>query len=161
MSIWGREKTKPETAQQPVSPSRPAASNAKPIETTIGPNTRVKGDIQGDGSLRIEGVVEGDINTTGNLVITESAKVLAEVKANNVSVAGAVRGNIHANRIEVLATGRIWGDMTVKVILTNEGAYVSGQIIMLQDVKPPQLESEGAAKPAPVAPKAEPPAKKD
>ncbi len=130
-----------------TSATRQPTAASKPIETTIGPNTHIKGDIQGDGSLRVEGVVEGTISTTGNLVITESAKVMAEVKASNVSVAGAVKGNIHANRVEVLATGRVWGDMTVKVMLTNEGAYVSGQIIMPKDVKPPQLEPE-APKPA-------------
>lgn len=142
--MWGKEKTREEetVASSVAAAARQPATVSKPIETTIGPNTHIKGDIQGDGSLRIEGVVEGAIATTGNLVITESARVLAEIKASNVSVAGAVKGNIHANRVEVLATGRIWGDMTVKVMLTNEGAYVSGQIIMPKDVKPPQIEPE-------------------
>ncbi|MDX9956093.1 MAG: polymer-forming cytoskeletal protein [Anaerolineae bacterium] len=151
--MWGKEKTRDEevVASPVTAATRQPAAASKPIETTIGPNTHFKGDIQGDGSLRVEGVVEGTISTTGNLVITESAKVLAEVKAANVSVAGAVKGNIHANRVEVLATGRVWGDLTVKVMLTNEGAYVSGQIIMPKDVKPPQLEPE-PAKPAVPAP---------
>jgi len=151
--MWGKEKTRDEevVAAPVAATTRQPAAASKPIETTIGPNTHVKGEIQGDGSLRVEGVVEGNIATTGNLVITESAKVLAEIKAANVSVAGAVKGNIHANRVEVLATGRVWGDMTVKVMLTNEGAYVSGQIIMPKDVKPPQLEVE-PPKPAAPAP---------
>lgn len=155
--MWGKEKTREEEAPAvSVTPAvRPAAAPSRPIETTIGPNTHVKGDIQGDGSLRIEGVVEGTITTTGNLVITESAKVLAEIKAANVSIAGAVKGNISANRVEVLATGRVWGDMTVKVILTNEGAYVSGQVIMPKDIKPPQMEPELSKQPpAPAAPAA-------
>ena len=157
--MWGKEKTRDEEVVQPVATTRQPAAASKPIETTIGPNTHIKGDIQGDGSLRIEGVVEGTIATTGNLVITESAKVLAEIKASNVSVAGAVKGNIHANRVEVLATGRVWGDLTVKVMLTNEGAYVSGQIIMPKDIKPPQLDMEPSrpAAPAPAPqPKKEP-----
>lgn len=156
--MWGKEKTRDEELQQaPAAAPRQPAAAPKPIETTIGPNTHVKGEIQGDGSLRVEGIVEGSISTAGNLVITESAKVLAEVKANNVSVAGAVKGNIHANRVEVLATGRVWGDLTVKVMLTNEGAYVSGQIIMPKDIKPPQLEMEPpkVAAPAPLPVKKE------
>ncbi len=111
-----------------------------PIESTIGPNTYVKGDIQGDGGLRIDGIVEGNIELTGNLVITESAKVVAEVKANNISIAGALQGNITANRVEILETGRVWGDMTVKALLVNEGAYFRGQTIMPQDLQPPKLE---------------------
>lgn len=153
--MWGKEKTRDEeVVTPPVAATRQPATASKPIETTIGPNTHIKGDIQGDGSLRIEGVVEGTITTTGNLVITESAKVFAEIKASNVSVAGAVKGNIHANRVEVLATGRVWGDLTVKVMLTNEGAYVSGQIIMPKDIKPPQMEEP--TKPAAAAPAAPP-----
>ncbi len=110
------------------------------IESTIGANTHIKGDIQGDGGLRIDGIVEGTIELTGNLVITESAKVRAEIKANNVSIAGAVQGNVTANRVEVTDTGRIWGDMTVKALLVSEGAYLRGQMFMSQDLQPPKLE---------------------
>lgn len=110
------------------------------IESTIGANTHIKGDIQGDGGLRVDGVVEGTIEITGNLVITESAKVRAEIKANNVSIAGAVQGNVTANRVEVADTGRVWGDMTIKALMINEGAYLRGQTFMSQDLQPPKLE---------------------
>lgn len=144
--MWGREKSKPEPKPQPK-PSGTHVTGSQPIETTIGPNTHIKGEIQGDGGLRVEGVVEGNIETTGNLVITESAKVLAEVKANNISIAGAVRGNITANRVEILDTGRVWGDLTIKALLINEGAYLRGQTIMPQDLKPPKIESPEASRP--------------
>lgn len=139
--MFGKEKTQP-TGQQPRSTSsRPRPATTQPIETTIGTNTHIKGDIQGDGGLRVEGIVEGNIVITGNLVVTESAKIIAEIKASNVSIAGAVRGNIHANRLEILDTGRVWGDMAVKSLLTNEGAYLRGQTLMPQDIQPPQIES--------------------
>jgi cytoskeletal protein CcmA (bactofilin family) len=116
------------------------------IESTIGANTHIKGDIQGDGGLRIDGIVEGTIEITGNLVITESAKVRAEIKANNVSIAGAVQGNVSANRVELADTGRVWGDMTIKSLLINEGAYLRGQTFMSQDLQPPKLEPPKPAK---------------
>ncbi len=144
--MWGREKTK---EPQKSSNSGPRIKATQSIETTIGSNTHVKGDVEGDGGLRVEGVVEGNINVTGNLVITESAKVLAEVKANNISIAGALRGDIHANRVEILETGRVWGDLNIKSLLINEGAYLSGQTIMPQDLKPPTLDSEKPRTPAP------------
>lgn len=144
--MWGREK--PKETQKSSSPG-PRVKATQSIETTIGPNTHIKGDVEGDGGLRVEGVIEGNVNVTGNLVITESAKVLAEVKANNISIAGALRGNVHANRVEILETGRVWGDLNIKSLLINEGAYLSGQTIMPQDLKPPTLESE---KPRPSAP---------
>ncbi len=144
MSFLGKDKkpapSQPLPQSQPQRPMTAASGAPAPIETTIGPNTRVKGNVQADGGLRVEGIIEGMVETTGNLVITESAKILAEVKANNVSVAGAVKGNITANRVEILDTGRVWGDLTTKSCLINEGAYLRGQIVMPQDLQPPQLE---------------------
>lgn len=118
-----------------------SSRSSSAIESTIGANTHIKGDIQGDGGLRIDGVVEGSVEITGNLVVTESAKVRAEVKANNISIAGAVQGNVAANRVEILDTGRVWGDLTVKALLVNEGAYFRGQTFMPQDLQPPKLEA--------------------
>ena len=124
-------------ASRPVSSGRGSSSSA--IESTIGANTHIKGDIQGDGGLRVDGIVEGSIELTGNLVVSESAKIRAEIKASNISVAGAVQGNVTATRVEILDTGRVWGDLTVKSLLVNEGAYFRGQTFMPQDLKPPQL----------------------
>ncbi|HQI86428.1 MAG TPA: polymer-forming cytoskeletal protein [Anaerolineae bacterium] len=147
---WLGGKGKPKEPATPV--IKPAATGggrmAQPaIESTIGANTHIKGDIQGDGGLRVDGIVEGTIEITGNLVITESAKVRAEIKANNVSIAGAVQGNVSANRVEIMDTGRVWGDMTIKSLLINEGAYLRGQTFMPQDLQPPKLEAPKGTKP--------------
>lgn len=152
--MFGKEKPASPTAAtppQPVSPGARPAAAPQAIETVIGPNTHFKGDVRSDGGIRIEGIVEGTVETTGNLVITESAKVLAEIKANNISIAGAVKGNITASRVEILDTGRVWGDLTIKSLLINEGAYLRGQTYMPQDLQPPQLEPPKPAKPVPPA----------
>ena len=149
MSFLG-SKNKTRTAS-PTPPPRSTGSSrgssSSPIESTIGPNTHVKGDIQSDGGLRVDGIVEGTVEVTGNLVVTESAKVRAEIKANNISVAGAVQGNITATRVEILDTGRVWGDLTVKSLLVNEGAYFRCQTFMPQDLKPPQLQAPSISAP--------------
>ncbi len=152
--MFGREKPKAEP--QPTEEARQVPQ----IESVIGPKTHIKGEIQGDGGLRIEGVVEGTISLTGNLIITETAKVFAEIKANNISISGAVVGNISANRVEILETGRLWGDVMTKHLVTAEGSYFDGRSGMLQKLQPPQLEAQkpkAAPKPAaePEAPAAE------
>ena len=124
MSILKRNKFKPPPPGQ--------------AETVIGPTTNFKGTIQNDGGLRVEGVFEGVVETGGNLIIGEEAKVMADIVAYNVSVAGSVKGNVKANRVEVLSTGRVWGDITVKSFLVDEGGFISGQIIMEgAEFKPP------------------------
>jgi len=136
--VFGREKTQK---------AAPAAAVSK-IETIIGPNAHFRGDIQSDGGIRIDGILEGNIDITGNLVIGEGAKLIAEVKANNVSISGAVKGNITGNRVEILETGRVWGDLTINSLLLNEGAYLRGQTTMHGDIEPPLIEPP---KPRPVA----------
>ena len=139
--LGGKSKPKASSTSTPrPAPSSNRGSSSSPIESTIGSNTHIKGDIQGDGGLRVDGIVEGNIELTGNLVVTESAKIRAEIKANNISVAGAVQGNVTATRVEILDTGRVWGDLSVKSLLINEGAYFRGQTFMPQDLKPPQLQ---------------------
>ncbi len=130
--MFKKETTK---TQQPAVPT-PSAR----IETVIGPNAHFRGELVSEGGVRIDGIFEGSINTTGNLVIGETAKVIADIVANNVSISGAVKGNISGNRVEILETGRVWGDLTVSSLLLNEGAYLRGQTTMHADIEPPQLE---------------------
>jgi len=138
-----------EKQQQPPTPpaaAAPAAPSSR-IETVIGPNAHFRGDIVSEGGVRIDGIFEGHIETTGNLVIGESAKVIAEIDANNISISGAIKGNITGNRVEILETGRVWGDLTIKSLLLNEGAYLRGQTTMHADIEPPLIEPPKSAPP--------------
>jgi len=137
--VFGKEKTS-SSAMRSRTPG-PVTQ----IETVLGPNAHFQGDLQSDGGVRIEGIFEGSIDITGNLVVSESAKVLAKIKVNNLSVAGAVKGNIEANRVEILETGRVWGDLYVNALLLNEGAYLRGQTTMHGDVEFPMIEAPESA----------------
>jgi cytoskeletal protein CcmA (bactofilin family) len=125
------DKVKPKASAPPV----------EKIETIIGPTTKFRGAIQADGSIRVDGIYEGSIETAGNLIIGAQAKLIADITAHNVSVSGAVKGDISANRVEVLETGRIWGDLTVNSFTLDDGGFVSGQVHMHTDVAPPMLEA--------------------
>ena len=127
--MFGREKTQ-------TTPMAPVAK----IETLIGPNAHIRGEIQSDGGVRVDGILEGAIDITGNLVIGEGAKIIATITANNISISGAVKGDIAGNRVEILETGRVWGDLTINSLLLNEGAYLRGQTTMHGDIEPPMIE---------------------
>ncbi len=131
---------------------------SRDIETIIGPNCHIQGSIQSDGNMRIQGIFQGEIDTAGNLIIGESAKIVAKIEANNVSIAGAVKGDVSANRIEILETGRVWGDLTVNSLLLNEGAYLRGQTMMHADLEPPMIEPPKSAQTPPPPP---PPVRKN
>ena len=118
----------------------PAVAGGK-ISNILGPDTSYKGTLKSDGNVRVDGAFEGLIETAGNVVIGPSAKVLADIVASSVQVWGAVCGNITAQgRLEILSTGRVWGDVKVTSMLIDEGGMFRGQCLMAaENVEPPTL----------------------
>jgi cytoskeletal protein CcmA (bactofilin family) len=115
--VFGREK-------QPVSLDR--------IEVTVGPTANINGDLVCDGIVRIEGIYQGSIKTASNVIISEKALVDAHIEAQNVSVSGQVKGSLVAKgRLEILATGRVWADVTVSSFLLDDGGKLHGGLKML------------------------------
>ena len=113
--------------------AQPAATER--VTSVLGTGIAWKGRLSGSGGLRIEGTFEGDINLRGLLVVGETGRVTSEtIQANTVVIAGAVRGNITAEKIEIRATGRVWGDVVTAAFATEEGAFLRGQITMEEKV---------------------------
>lgn len=115
------EKTTPLSSVQPV----------ERITSVLGAGLIWQGSINGSGGVRIEGLFEGQISLKGLLVVGETGKVTCEnVRAMNVIVAGAVKGNITSQKVEIRSTGRVWGDIVTMAFATEEGAFLRGQIKM-------------------------------
>jgi cytoskeletal protein CcmA (bactofilin family) len=112
------------------------------IEAVIGPAASFNGHLKCDGSVRIDGLCEGTIETAGNVIIGEGAKVMADIIAENVSVSGAVKGNITTRgRLEILSTGRVWADITVTSFLIDEEGFFRGKINMSGQPEPSFVEA--------------------
>jgi cytoskeletal protein CcmA (bactofilin family) len=130
----------------------PHTADAKP-ETIIGATTSIHGDVKAEGTLRVDGLVEGTIESTGNVVVGPTGRVSATVNGQNVLVAGVVRGNITAGgRLEIVASGKVWGDITVRSLLIEEGGLFRGQSIMRDESTPDALPEPAAEDPAPDRP---------
>jgi cytoskeletal protein CcmA (bactofilin family) len=101
------------------------------IDVSLGPRATFSGKLRCDGSIRIEGVMEGgDLETLGNVIIGPGAKVMANIRARTVSISGAYNGQIDAQRVELLEGGRAWGVIKVASFLLDEGAYLRGELVM-------------------------------
>lgn len=101
------------------------------ITSVLGSGVIWNGKISGEGGVRIEGSFEGEIALKGLLVVGETGKVnCADLRANTVIVAGVIKGNITAEKLEIRATGRVWGDVTVIAFASEEGAFLRGQVKM-------------------------------
>jgi cytoskeletal protein CcmA (bactofilin family) len=113
------------------------------IETVLGPNTSFNGHLKADGNLRIEGLYEGIIETAGNVIIGENAKVRADIRAHSIQVWGTINGTINASeRLEILSSGRVFADIVVKSLLTDDGGVFRGKCVIRG------LESGTAPEPA-------------
>ena len=125
---------------------------AERITTVLGVGLVWQGSLSGSGGVRIEGAFEGQIALKGLLVVGETGKVTCDnVRAASVIVAGAVKGSITAQKVEIRSTGRVWGDIVTTAFATEEGAFLRGQIRMEDAV---DLDLDAA--PAPVAPPIDP-----
>lgn len=103
------------------------------IETTLGSTASLKGVLKAEGTIRIDGVFEGEIETASNVIIGRTGKVLADIKARNVLVAGRVKGNIEAlERLEIVTSGGVIGDIQAGTLYLEEGAIFQGQSRMPQ-----------------------------
>lgn len=113
-----------------------AATPAERVTSVLANGINWKGDLHGSGGIRIEGTFDGEISVRGLVVVGETGRVTCqELRANTVVVAGSVRGNIIAEKIEIRSTGRVWGDVTTVAFATEEGAFLRGQVRMEDKVE--------------------------
>jgi cytoskeletal protein CcmA (bactofilin family) len=101
------------------------------VDSVLGPGISWSGEISGTGGVRIDGAFEGKINIRGLVVIGDQGRVTCEhIRAVTVIVAGSVKGNITAHKVEIASTGRVWGDVVTTAFSTQEGAFLRGEIRM-------------------------------
>ncbi|TCL76318.1 cytoskeletal protein CcmA (bactofilin family) [Hydrogenispora ethanolica] len=104
------------------------ANAAKRVETIIGKECSLKGNLETPGgTVRIDGYYEGELHVGEDLVIGESGKVVGDIIAKNITVAGEVKGTIEARgKLELLPTAKIMGDSKMVVLIVEDGAYLQG-----------------------------------
>lgn len=97
----------------------------------IAPGTRVKGDVEADGTLRVEGVVEGMIRAAKAVVVGKDGVVIGDITTQDAVIGGKVTGKIVAeSRLELQATCLIDGEIRARRVKLDEGGKVNGQVAM-------------------------------
>lgn len=133
MSFFGGRKQQSQKQASSFPPPSITSTPRQPVgfETVLGANSTLKGDLKCQGNLRLDGTFEGTLQIEGNVLIGETAKITADINAKNVSIAGAVRGNVGGKKVQLLRTARVWGDISATAISTEEGAFIDGKITMI------------------------------
>lgn len=100
----------------------------------IGVGTEITGDINTNGDMRIDGVLNGNIITEGKLVVGETGKVKGEVDCKNSEVLGMIEGKIKVKELLSLnSSARIYGDIITKKLSIEPGAIFTGNCNMNEE----------------------------
>jgi cytoskeletal protein CcmA (bactofilin family) len=119
-----RAETRAESRAESRAEPRPDAK-----ESFIAADLTIDGKIEGVGNVRIAGRFKGDVHVRGNLTLDGGAHLTGQVSARQVVVSGELHGNIHgAQRVELLETGVLVGDLKAGSLTVAAGSRMRGQV---------------------------------
>ncbi len=108
-----------------------AKGSSRDIRAFLGEQTSFEGKLIFEGTVRIDGKFQGEILTEDVVIIGETAKVNAEIKAGEIVISGQVEGNVHAkDTLEILAPARVHGNILTPKLSIQEGAIFDGSCQM-------------------------------
>ncbi|MDR1867144.1 MAG: polymer-forming cytoskeletal protein [Treponema sp.] len=104
------------------------------LNSMVGPGSKVAGNIESAGFTRVDGSIQGNINSKGGVIIGSNSRLKGDIRGTAVTVSGVVQGNILASeRITVLATGLVLGDIITMRIQADDGCLIDGRIVVCQN----------------------------
>ena len=106
------------------------------IDTLIGVDTRIEGDLHFSGGLRVDGAIRGNVSeqssTPSTLILGEHGKIEGAITAAKIVLVGKVTGPVKSSQfIELQATARIVGDLYYKSLEMHTGAVIEGKLVYL------------------------------
>jgi cytoskeletal protein CcmA (bactofilin family) len=106
----------------------------------IGPGSRVRGDLESGDPIEIHGHLEGDCQTSAHCVVHEGARVLGNIAAAALVIAGEVEaGVLSADKVELRPSARVVATIRTRVIAIGDGAFFQGQIEDAESTSGPSL----------------------
>jgi cytoskeletal protein CcmA (bactofilin family) len=130
-----------------------SAREAAPIvaETVLSNQIKLEGRLQSTSNIRFDGEMNGDLTTEGDLSVGEGGRVKGNVTGRNVVVGGSIQGNVNTTgRLEILATGKVFGDIVVGSLIIDEGGILRGKSAVHSDESAASTVSVGM-RPEPAA----------
>lgn len=135
MALFTKEDRTQRVEDDVKSPAIPAApvdaSTTREVQANLGKGSRVEGKLSFEGSVRIDGQIEGDISAQDTVTIGKNAEVTAQIHAGTVVVEGRVNGDITARqRVELRSPAKLVGNLSTPSLIIHEGAVFEGSCTM-------------------------------
>lgn len=135
---------------QAAHPVRTAPSATRNV---LSSDVEIKGSVKFTNDLVVDGRIEGEISSEGNLTVGENARIKAEIKTATVIVYGKVHGNLTAtDRVELKSTAEVVGDIKAKTLAIEAGAIFVGKSTVGTPAQAPAQPATPAQPPAKAAP---------
>jgi cytoskeletal protein CcmA (bactofilin family) len=120
------------------------------VVSIIGPGMKITGDCESDGTIRVEGSIEGAVKAAKSVVVGKDGIVVGDISTQDAIVAGRVNGSVTAeSRVELQSTCRIQGDIRSRRVKLDEGGQIDGSLHMGASL---QQKSDRRSKAAETAP---------
>lgn len=142
-------------SQPPAQPSAGVRSTNAATRNVLSSDVEIKGTVKFTNDLVVDGKIEGEIFSEGNLTVGENARIKAEVKTGTVVVYGKVHGNLTASdRVDLKASAEVIGDIKAKTLSIEAGAiFVGKSTVGAPAQAPSQAQQGGKSAPAQGTPK--------
>lgn len=142
-------KTEEKAEAQPLLPPEEPELTGLPkprASTVITEGVTITGRLCGEGSLQVEGAVEGEIELEGSVSVSATGLVKGPITADIVRVAGQVEGNISAREhLRLEKTGRVRGDVSTASLVVEDGGRLNGRSTMLEAGQPEPIPAGAPA----------------
>ena len=104
------------------------------INTIIGKGSAISGNMKVNGFIRIDGDIDGSLETDGNVIVGENARIRGDLTAKSAIIGGIIKGNIKANEsIKILADAAVIGDVISRKVQVDGSAIIHGHCISIKD----------------------------
>ena len=104
--------------------------NSDAVETVLGEGAVFEGNVSCEGSIKVEGILKGDLKVDSTLVVGPNGSVTGDINAGGVIVFGEVNGKIDAGSLEIKSTGKITGEILIETLITEAGGVMSAKCEM-------------------------------
>lgn len=100
-------------------------------ETVVGEGVALSGKLEAKHNIQINGTFVGEIIAEGDVVVGVEGEVDAPIHARNATIAGIVNGDVNVvSELEILSTGKVFGNISAKTLSVKPGGVLSGSSIM-------------------------------
>ena len=104
------------------------------INTIIGKGSAISGNMKVNGFIRIDGDIDGNLETDGNVIVGENARIRGNLSAKSVIIGGIIKGNVTAaESVKILSEAAVIGDVISRKVQIDASAVIHGHCISIKD----------------------------